>query len=192
MMELVLFLEEQSAEALLGQLLPRLLPVDVTFRCIPFEGKQDMEKQLGKRLRAWRKPDCLFVVLRDKDSADCKAIKQNLVEICQNAGKPKTLVRIACHELESWYLGDLRAVESALDICGLAKKQHNKKFRNPDRLANPKQELRKLTKGQYQPVNGSREIARHLSLAQNQSTSFNVFISGILRLIEKMESPHDH
>jgi hypothetical protein len=181
-MELVIFLEESSAEALLEQLLPRLLPENVTFRCIPFEGKQDMEKQLGKRLRAWRKPDCSFVVLRDKDSADCRLVKQKLVDICQQAGKPEALIRIACHELESWFLGDLQAVESAMNVQGLSAKQNNKKFRNPDRLANPKQELRKLTKEQYQPVRDSRGIACYLSLNQNRSTSFNVFLSGIRQL----------
>lgn len=184
MKELVIFVEEPSAQAMLEQLMPRLLPEDYVLRCIPFEGKQALEKQLGKRLRSWRKPDCLFVVLRDKDSADCKIVKQNLVEICQQSGKPETLVRIVCHELESWYLGDLQAVELAMGIHGLSAKQDNGKYRNPDRLANPKQELRKLTQGRYQPIDGSRQIAPRLSLTDNRSTSFNMFLSGVRKLIE--------
>ncbi len=184
MKELVIFLEEQSAQAMLEQLLPRFLPKDISFRCIPFEGKQDLEKQLGKRLLLWRKPDCLFIVLRDKDSADCKVVKQHLVKICRQAGRPETLVRIACHELESWYLGDLQAVEAAMDIHGLSSKQNNRKYKNPDRLANPKQELQRLTRYEYQQINSSRKIASLLSLTDNRSTSFNMFLSGVKKLIE--------
>lgn len=35
----------------------------------------------------------------------------------------RTVVRIACAELESFYLGDLKAVEDELNIPKLAKKQ---------------------------------------------------------------------
>lgn len=49
MKELVFLLEEASAKALLSTLLPRLLNAEIKFRLIPFEGKQDLEKQLVKR-----------------------------------------------------------------------------------------------------------------------------------------------
>ena len=49
---------------------------------------------------------------RDKDSGDCRSIKRKMAQKVQNSGKmDKTLIRIACHELESFYLGDLSAVE---------------------------------------------------------------------------------
>jgi hypothetical protein len=185
MKELVFFLEERSAQEMLHGVLPRLLDENTGFRCIPFEGKQDLEKQLAKRLRNWRNPDACFVVLRDQDSGDCAAVKQRLIEICRATGKPDTLVRIVCHELESWFLGDLQAVEAGLGMPGLARQQQKRKFRDPDRLQNPKQELRRLTKNQYQQILGSREIGRHLSLAGNRSTSFNVFIAGVNRLLNQ-------
>lgn len=53
-------------------------------------------------------------MLRDKDSGDCVETKNRLAGICRDAGKPNALIRIACHELESWYLGDLSAVEQGL------------------------------------------------------------------------------
>lgn len=185
MRQLVFFLEEQSAQAMLESLLPRVLPADVSFRCIAFEGKQDLEKQLGKRISGWMQPDSHFVVMRDQDSGECFQIKERLTNICMQAGRPDTLVRIVCHELESWYLGDLEAVERALEIKGLSTRQRNKKFRQPDRLENPKQELRRLTTNHYQQISGSRAIGRHLSLENNCSVSFHVFISGIKRLLEK-------
>jgi hypothetical protein len=56
-------------------------------------------------------PDSFFVVLRDQDSGDCLEIKERLMALCGRAGKEDALVRIACRELESFYLGDLKAVE---------------------------------------------------------------------------------
>ena len=183
MRELVFFLEEQSAKEMLNGLLPKLLDENTCHRCICFEGKQDLEKQLKKRLRNWCNPNTDFVVLRDQDSADCLAVKQRLADICTEAGKPNSLVRIVCHELESWYLGDLQAVEKGLNLSGLARQQQNSKFRNPDRLSNAKQELRKLTKKNYQPISGSREIGCYMSVENNRSHSFKVFILGVQRLI---------
>lgn len=187
MREIIFFLEEQSAKEMLQGVLPRVL-ADIPFKCIHFEGKQDLEKQLGRRLRGWGNPDALFVVLRDQDSADCILVKRNLQKICDDAGRPEALLRVVCHELESWYLGDLHAVEMGLNVTGLAKHQQKRKFRAPDRLQNPKQELKKLTKNQYQQILGSREIGRHMKLEGNSSISFNVFISGVTRLIQKEHS----
>jgi len=181
---LVFFLEEPSAKEMLKGLLPRILADDVYCQYVVFEGKQDLEKRLPMRLRAWQIPDSLFVVLRDKDSGNCLEIKQGLVQKCINAGKPDTLVRIACHELESWYLGDLQAVETGIGSVGLAKKQNNRKYRTPDLLANPAQELANIAPN-YQKVSGSQLIGLQLNSKKNRSTSFNFFISGIHRLLNQ-------
>ncbi len=113
MNELVFFLEELSAEAMLKGLLPRLLPPGVRVRYVVFEGKQDLEKRLARHLRANCRAGAHCVVLRDQDSADCTKIKKRLLKICEDAGV-ETLVRIACRELESWYLADLDALRYAL------------------------------------------------------------------------------
>nr|VFJ63833.1 MAG: protein of unknown function (DUF4276) [Candidatus Kentron sp. DK] len=184
MRELVFFLEEPSAREMLKGVLPRLLPEDVIPRYVVFEGKQDLHKRLEKRLKGWIEKDTRFVVLRDQDSSDCVETKKKLSEICREAGKNDVLIRIACHELESWYLGNLEAVERGLGVRGLTKKQDGHKYRDPDRLSNASQELKNLTRRTYQKVSGSREIGPRLSLQENRSHSFNVFLSGLRRLIE--------
>lgn len=181
---LVFFLEEPSARAMLKGLVPRLLPSGWEVKYVIFEGKQDLEKQLPRKLKDWQLPDCRFVILRDKDSGDCVVIRQDLVEKCRAAGKPDALVRIAVHELESWFLGDLAAVEAGLGTHNLAGKQGSRKFRNPDALANPYQELRRLTAGRYQKVSGSRAIGIHLSMENNRSYSFKKFISGVRDIVK--------
>lgn len=183
MTQVVFFLEEPSAREMLKGLLPKLLPEHWSIQYVVFEGKQDLEKRLPLRLRAWKNPRARFIVLRDKDSEDCIKVKQRLVEICRESGKPETLVRIACHELESWYLGDLTAVAKSIGPTRVARLQTKQKYRSPDRLANPAQELKSIASS-YQKVGGSRAIGPNLSLENNCSASFNAFISGLHRLME--------
>ncbi|MFH1497984.1 MAG: hypothetical protein ABII82_09190 [Verrucomicrobiota bacterium] len=183
MRETVFFLEESSARALLVGLLPRLGFDLAQVRFVVFEGKSDLEKQIERKLRAWLNPHSQFVILRDQDSGDCSKIKNGLVEKCRRAGHPTTLVRIACRELESWYLGDLKAVETGFCLRNLARHQATAKYRRPDLLGNPSLELRQLTANRYQKIGGSRILGHHLSLTENSSRSYMVFLSGIQSLL---------
>ncbi|MFI3155404.1 MAG: DUF4276 family protein [Methylococcaceae bacterium] len=183
MKQLVFLLEEESMKALLDVLLPKILPADIEFLCIPHEGKQDLEKSIPIKLRAWQTPGTSFVIVRDKDRADCLEIKKRLVKLCEQAGRSDSLVRIACHELESWFLGDLAAVEKAFNIKKLAGQQQNRKYKEPDKLANASEELEKLVKG-YRKVSGAKKVAAHMTIHQNYSHSFNCFINGVSGLIE--------
>lgn len=182
MTQLVFFLEEPSAREMLRGLLPRLLPENISPQYVVFEGKQDLEKRLPIRLRAWQHPDAKFVVMRDQDSGNCVTIKETLIAICKNEGRADALVRIACHELESFYLGDLNAVAQAIGPASLGKQQQKAKYRAPDFLANPAEELKRVAPS-YQKVSGSRAIGPLLDLASNRSRSFKELISGLQRLI---------
>jgi hypothetical protein len=184
MKTLVFCLEEPSAREMLKGVLSRFLPEDIKVTYLVFEGKQDLQKQLERRLRGWQQPDSHFIVLQDKDSHDCLAVKRKLQDLCDRAGRSEALVRIACHELESFYLGDLRAVEKGLCMKGLAVQQRTRKYADPDALANAAEELKKLTQGRYQKIQGSCLIGRHMDLeGGNSSHSFNVLIKGIRRLV---------
>ncbi|MDR2693107.1 MAG: DUF4276 family protein [Chitinispirillales bacterium] len=180
---LACFLEEQSAKEMLKGILPRLLPDDIEPKYIVFEGKYDLEKQLVHKLQRWLEPDTFFLVMRDQDSSECKDVKKKLSDLCREAGKPETLVRIACHELESFYFGDLSAVEKGLGISNIAGQQKKAKYRDPDSIIDPSGKLKILTKGNYQHIMGSRNIAPHLSLDNNASRSFNALVSGIKKLL---------
>lgn len=182
--ELVFLLEEPSAGALLESLLPRLLDSRIMPRMIPFEGKQDLEKHLVRRVRGYQNPQARFIVLRDQDShPDCIELKQRLSDLCNQSGKMTAcLVRIACRELETFYLADLAATEIALGLTGLARQQGSRKFRAPDYLGSPSRELNTLTRGKYQKVGGSREIGKHLDLNNQRSVSFQKLVVGIQRM----------
>lgn len=182
---LICLLEEPSAKEMLKEILPRILPDETCIKYLVFEGKQDLEKQLEHRLKNWQQPDSVFLIMRDQDSGDCIAIKQNLLKKVITSGKQNTtIVRVACHELETFYLGDLAAVEAGLGISGLAAKQNKKKYRTPDYLSNAAEELFKLTGKRYQKVAGSRAIAPYLKTdGSNLSRSFNVLLDGIIKKI---------
>ncbi|MSU48917.1 MAG: DUF4276 family protein [Opitutus sp.] len=182
MSEVVFFLEELSARAMLEGFLPKLIPNTIRCRYIVFEGKQDLEKQMVKRMRGYRVPHARFVVLRDKDSEDCRQVKKRLVGKCTEAHHPASLVRVACHELESWYLGDLSAVEVGLGVSGLVRHQHKAPYDKPDDLAAAARKLRFIAPT-YQKVSGSRAIGPHLNPAKNRSHSFGVFVAGIQKLV---------
>lgn len=184
MRELVFLLEEPSAKAMLESVLPRVLNEETRFRCIPFEGKQDLEKQLTRKIRAYQNDQARFIVLRDQDShPDCTVVKSRLLDLCKASGKAdRCLVRIACRELETFYLADLLAVEQSLGLTGLAKHQQSRKFKTPDHLGSPSRELKTLTGNRYEKVAGSRAIGRHLQLDNERSPSFRNLMVAIRRM----------
>jgi LmbE family N-acetylglucosaminyl deacetylase len=190
MRELIFLLEERSAKAMLESLLPRILNEAIQFRCIPFEGKQDLEKQLVRKIRAYQNNQARFIVMRDQDGhPDCLAVKRRLLDLCNEAGKAdKCLVRIACMELETFYLADLQAVEQALQLQGLVTQQQTRKFRAPDLLGSPSKELNTLTKQCYEKIAGSRAIGQHLKLDNERSPSFRNLIAAIRRMENELIS----
>jgi len=179
---LVCFLEEPSAREMLKGILPRLLPEHVKCQYFVFSGKQDLEKRLVLKLRGWKAPESAYFIMLDQDSTDCRDLKSRLLKLCRKAGK-EAVVRIACRELESFYFGDLSAVEGGLDISNIVNQQQKAKYRVPDDIVNPSSELEKLTNGIYQKVAGSRSIGPLLSLDNNSSQSFNALIAGIRSLL---------
>ncbi len=182
MKTVVFFLEEPSAREFLKGVLPKILSAEFEPQFVVFEGKQDLEKQLVRRLQGWQRPNSVFVVMRDQDAGDCHVIKQSLRRKCEEAGRPEATVRICCRELESWYLADLAAVERALNIKGIEHFGRQAAFREPDAVVNPAAELTRITKGVYQKVSGSRLIGRELDPNSSRSKSFEVFMRHIRSL----------
>ncbi len=184
MSRIVFLLEEPSMKVLLEGMLPRLFP-GMNFLCIPHEGKKDLERSIPRKLKAWREPGVHFVVVRDNDGADCRRLKERLVNLCTGAGRGDTLVRIAVQELEAWYLGDPRALASAFDNEQLRSIDQKRRYRDPDSISKPSAELEKLVP-EFQKVSGARRMANYLGAGDNRSQSFRVFLSGVARLWSEM------
>ena len=189
---LVFMLEEESARYLLEELLPRILSdfqQSVTYRLIPHRGKGDLQKSIPIKLNAWLAPNTFFIILHDQDSHDCKQLKQQLKRLCDQDNKHEPLIRIVCQELEAWYFGDLDAVEKAFPSFKANKYKNKRKFKNPDTINKPGDELKGIVRGFSKSI-AARKIPKHMSIEQNTSTSFNHLISGLLNLVKEQLSTH--
>ena len=120
---LIVIVEEESAEAALLLILPKLLP-ESSFQIVRFQGKQDLLRNLLARLRGfktWLPENWKILVLVDRDRDRCEDLKQQLESIAQQAGlisksraeadrRFQIVNRIVIEEFESWFFGDWKAV----------------------------------------------------------------------------------
>jgi len=180
--------EEKSMAVFLEEFLPIILPEGYILNenCFvrPHNGKQDLQKQIPKIVRAYRNYPLpvKFMVIHDQDSYDCMALKTKLKNlIAENTSNTDYLIRIACRELENWYLGDLDAVEHIYPESKASRQKNKAKFREPDRL-NGAEEMQKFSKN-FGKVSCAREIAKVISVERNKSESFNQFQHGVIKLI---------
>jgi hypothetical protein len=180
MSRLVFLVEERSMSEFLHVWIARAFP-RLSFKCVPHQGKSDLLKSVPRKLKAWREPGTRFVVIIDNDSRDCMELKASLLALCQSAGREDVLVRIACQELEAWYLGDPDALAVAFDDHRLPSKLSKARFRNPDALPRPSDELARLVPP-FQKVSGARAVAAHIDIQRNRSVSFKIFAAGIDRI----------
>jgi len=185
MSRVIFFLEEYSMKILLEGLLPRLLP-DLSFLCLSHEGKQDLEKSVPRKLRAWNEPGARFVVIRDNDGGDCLALKDKLTQLCLEGRPDNVLVRIACQELEAWYIGEPDALADAYGDESLRDIGHKARFRDSDTVQQPSAALRGLV-AEFQKNSGARLMAGFLSRDRNRSASFQALLAGVDRLYAEIK-----
>ncbi|WKJ88810.1 DUF4276 family protein [Methylomonas montana] len=171
-------------KALLDGLLPRLFPgwiVEQHFKCIPHQGKSDLDASIPRKLKAWQIPGDRFVIVRDNDNLNCVDLKARYVALCQVCGRPETLIRLVCQELESWYLGDLQALGEAFANPKLDNIKLRKRIADPDQWQKPSHELARIVPG-FQKVGAARAMSQTLVETRNCSRSFQVFMQGVRRL----------
>lgn len=184
MSRIVFLVEERSMAAFLDIWMKQAFP-DVPFKCVPHEGKSDLLKSIPRKLKAWREPGVHFVVIIDNDRCDCEELKARLLKSCRDGGREDALVRIACQELEAWYLGDPDALAAAFGDQSLLDSLRKPRFRNPDTLSKPSNELARLVPA-FQKVSGARAVARYINRERNTSASFMTFVAGIDRIVGRL------
>ena len=186
-----ILVEEPSMEEVLKGLLPGILPegwaVDKNCFVRPHQGKQDLQRSIPRKVAAASKKDIMigFIILQDQDSADCVELKHKLATLCDTAfvggHAVPYKVRVVCHELEAWYLGDMSAIEKVFPRFKPAQYQNKRMFRNPDKCVNPKRELKNIV-GDYSQIATAREMAQHMCPAKNKSCSFNHFVKALIQM----------
>ncbi len=186
-MRLEILTEEKSMECFLEGLLPRILPEGFALgqNCFihSHEGKSQLLKSIPKKMKAYPYfPEPVRVlIIHDQDSNDCKELKSRLQSLC--SPEILYLIRIACKELENWYLGDFDAIEQSFPEVKASHYRSKAKFRNPDKLHGA-DEMSKLTKNLSKTA-AARRIAPIINIEINQSESFNQLLNGITKLLTK-------
>lgn len=196
---LAFLVEEPSMEAFLRVLLPRLLPEDQTFEIHAFRNKVGLRRNLSARLRAyarWLPSDWRIVVVLDRDSDDCHALKTELETAASAAGLQtrssvgrnswQVVNRIAIEELEAWYFGDWEAVREAYPrVPGTVPQRAG--FRDPDAIRGGTWEAfeRILKRHGYfttglRKSEAARTIAARICRRRSRSRSFAVFVDAVL------------
>lgn len=182
-MTLVFLLEEESMAAFLRGLLPRILPAHIAWVVIPQEGKQDLEKSIPRKLRGWRTPNTHFIIVRDQDAGDCLKIKERLRALCEKGTRPDTLVRIACKELEAYFLGDPEALADVAGDRKIIRRLRRARYRDPDSVTCPSAVTGKWAP-QFGKVGLAREMGERIDVEGNRSSSFRQLLGGIGRLCQ--------
>ena len=169
-------------ESLLASLLPRfgLIVEPLVFA---FNGKADLEKKAPDRMRSWHDAPGVeprFIVVRDNDGADCRAVKARIIERCRESRHP-FIVRLVMQELEAWFFGDLAAVAAAYGKPKLSALSGQERYRDPDRMVMPSRELARLL-ADGGKVDRAERIAPHMDIERNTSVSFRVFCEGVRKM----------
>ena len=165
-------------------------------------GKTDPRKRilldrLPKILRGYGRSlgsDSCVVVVVDSDRRDCKVFKNQLNSILQSCNPaPCTLIRIAIEELESWFLGDRKAL---LGVYPNAKTQIIDTYIQ-DSICDTWEKLADaihpggaaaLKKAGW-PIIGqakciwAEELAKEMDIECNSSPSFRAFRDGLRRMV---------
>ncbi len=177
--------EEPSMEEFLKILLPKIVPshwiLDQNYFIRKHEGKSDLHKSIPKKMKAFSNnfyQKTGIFILQDQDSNNCKLLKQQIQNLCNINNPCPVLIRIICTELESWYLGDMQAIEQAYPTFKATTHQNKAKYRNPDNIANAGEELQKILPT-FKKIESAKKIAHFIDIQNNKSTSFQQFVNGI-------------
>lgn len=180
-------LEEPSMMYFLEVLLPIILPkgfeLGINCHLRPHEGKSDLKKSIPKKIRTFSRyfMPAKIIIVHDQDSNDCKALKNDILELCKANGEIDVLIRIPCRELENWYLGDMNALEKIYPDFNAKKYKNRAKFRNPDNCFGSFEIERIIP--DFQKKYAAKNIPKHFDISNNSSESFNQFISGLSKFL---------
>lgn len=189
MNQLHIFVEELSVKRVLDTLAPKLLPEGTVVRIYAHQGKQDLEKALHSTVPSISKiPGARIIISRDQDTGDCLSIKSKIEAIVRSKISCPYKIRIICTELESWFLGDLKALEKAFTRFKADSIEGKVELRQVDRIVKPSDYLLRVipeyAKSHYLPkVENANRIAPFMSIHKNRSTSYTHMLAAIQDLM---------
>lgn len=180
-MRQIVILTEKASARIVVQFLAESRNLLDRVRVIQHEGKTDLEASIPRKIGHWRAAEPpRFIILRDNDGGNCARLKGRLRDIVPENSHSRVKIRIVMHELENWYLGDFKAIAAAglLPIEKIDGLEKRAKYRDPERLANAKQEFKRLVGGRGQ-IELANLIGPHLVAERNRAKSLHNFVAAL-------------
>lgn len=199
---IVLLVEERSMEITMDEILPKVLP-GTPHQIVTFRGKPDLLRKLPSRLAGLRyevRHGTRVAIVVDREAEDCQVLVRRLRDVVTGAGlavdrsgplRGDVLCRVACEELEAWFLGDVDALRAAYPRVpvGLAEQAP---FRNPDAVtggtAERLHEVLRAAGSRHERLPKTQvaaAVSREMNPDRNRSNSFQVTVAGLRRLAGK-------
>ncbi|MDM8567150.1 DUF4276 family protein [Candidatus Halobeggiatoa sp. HSG11] len=175
--------EDYSTRKFLEGILPRL--EFENFEIKHHRGKEDLTSYLPKIVPSLSKRAKQIIIILDQDKQDCVKLKNALNDKMVHCAC-EYKIRIACYELEAWFLGDMAAISK----CSLRFKasyfKGKEKYRDIDKIEKPSSVIEKIVpnwkKDYTSKPKFAKTIAPFMSLEQrgskqaNRSHSFHVLL----------------
>ncbi|MCK5537632.1 MAG: DUF4276 family protein, partial [Bacteroidales bacterium] len=169
-------------------ILPRLGFDEKLFEIKHHRGKEDLLNNLHKIIPSLSKRAKHIMVVIDQDKQDCVVLKNKINQQMIFRSDCTYTIRIACYELESWFLGDMAAIEQCSDRFKAQSFQNKDKYRHIDSIEKPSTVLTKIIpdwkKKHTSKPKFAETIASLISLEQNtnRSKSFLVLLDSLYSL----------
>jgi chromosomal replication initiation ATPase DnaA len=188
---IVFLVEDYSMRQFLDGILPRLGFDEHIFEIKHHRGKEDLISHLDKIIPSLSKRAQQIIVIIDQDKQDCVALKNEIKEkmawcFCEYK------IRIACYELEAWFLGDMAAIAKCSPRFKARSFQGKKKYRDVDNIEKPSTVIAKIVPDWNDKYASkpkfAQTIAQFVSLERqnlkqaNRSNSFHVLLETLFSL----------
>jgi hypothetical protein len=180
--DIVVFVEEPSAYEI-ARAVVRKLGLLERVTILKHRGAGDLERSFAGKIANDPFPNSKFLILRDADNRNCKALKRDLWERIPRGKRGRAVIRIACQELESWYLAQPDALVAAGALASEIPKR--RLSGNVDAISDPKRIFLRHAHNRGQ-IEHARRIGPELDVFSTRSTSFKHFVSG-LRMLAEMQ-----
>jgi len=189
---IVFLVEDYSMRKFLEGILARLGFEEPLFEIKHHRGKEDLISHLNKIIPSLSKRAQQIIIIIDQDKQDCVALKNKIKEkmawcVCEYK------IRIACYELEAWFLGDMEAIAKCSPRFKASSFQGKKKYRDIDNIEKPSSVIEKIVpdwKERYaSKPQFAKTIAPFVSLERqnleeaNRSHSFHVLLETLCSLV---------
>jgi hypothetical protein len=176
--DIVVFVEEASAFEI-ARAVVRKLDIFGRVTVLKHQGAGDLERSYASKIANDPYSNTKFLILRDADNKDCEVLKRDLKAGVPRDKRSRTIVRIACQELEAWYLAQPAAMAAARSLESEIPK--TKLRGNVDALGDPKRIFLRHAHNLGQ-IEHARRIGPYLDIQSRRSASFGHFVSGLRNL----------